>query len=75
VGINIAFIILAYFLRIFGTTIDIVIILLTATSVIATLYYSRSTQRAIKRHKINGRASIKSHKIITLSPEGFEVNN
>ncbi len=76
VSVNIGFIAMAYFLRQWGTTITIAAIMVVALSIIGFLYYSRPTRKAIRLHKINGRASIKaSHKVINLTAETADSKN
>ncbi|MGH2649152.1 MAG: glycosyltransferase family 4 protein [Ginsengibacter sp.] len=72
-SINIAFILMAYFLRFTGT--NMVILALTTTSVflVSIVYYSRYKAKTISFvHEGQNETIIKSHKILTLASETVE---
>lgn len=75
VGTNVAFIVLAFFLRHLGTTVLIGILMSIAFTLIGIIYNQRmkikfpATAKLPLEHKI-----IKSHKILTLTPKAVEVD-
>ena len=74
VGTNIAFILLAFFLRSLGTTIVIGILMTLALSLIAVIYHRRNKIKYPNKARLQLQEKIiKSHKILTLSPERMEV--
>lgn len=74
VGTNIAFIVLAFFLRNFGTTILIGILMSIAFMLIALIYHQRNKIKYPGSIKLPLEEKIiKSHKILTLAPERMEV--
>ena len=75
IGINIAFITLAYFLRFSGTTT--VILALTGVSLlfVSVVYYRRPKPKTISFPSLSPQETIiKSHKILTLAGETLEQN-
>jgi uncharacterized membrane protein len=74
VAANIAFIAIAYLLRSMGTTAVIGILLATAGSLTAVIYYLRNKTRShfIEHKKEQG--IIKRHKVLTLVPEPVEAD-
>lgn len=73
VSANIGFILLAYLLRDLGTTILSGILLATALSFIAIVYYSRSRIRLSKPGQAKERM-LKSHTVLSLAPEAVEAD-
>ncbi|MEO7766510.1 MAG: MraY family glycosyltransferase, partial [Ferruginibacter sp.] len=75
VATNIAFIGMAFFLRQFGTTIVIGLLMATAFSLIAIIYNRRTKIKFAAALKLPLEEKIiKSHKILTLAPETVEVD-
>jgi UDP-GlcNAc:undecaprenyl-phosphate/decaprenyl-phosphate GlcNAc-1-phosphate transferase len=74
VGANIAFIALAFFLRNLGSTIVIGILLASAFTFIATIYYSRPKPKIPSARTAEPKEQmLKSHKILTLAAESVEA--
>jgi len=73
VSANIAFIILAYFLRHMGTTTVLGILLVSAFIFIGVIYYSRPKNKASVKEGIANAGIIKSHKILSLASEAVEA--
>jgi len=72
---NIGFIVLAFFLRNLGTTVLIGILMSIASTLIAIIYFKREKLQSPDTTKIPVEAKIiKSHKILTLTPETVEVD-
>ena len=75
VGVNIAFIILAYFLRNLGTTTVIGILMISAFTFIGVIYYSRPKNSPIVNNSMaNSNTIIKPRKIFSLAPESVEAD-
>ena len=77
VGVNIAFIAAAYFLRFLGTTTVIGILLISAFAFIGIIYYSRPKNNTPVVSNNNAVASsniIKPRKILSLAPESIEAD-
>jgi UDP-N-acetylmuramyl pentapeptide phosphotransferase/UDP-N-acetylglucosamine-1-phosphate transferase len=73
-GTNVAFIVLALLLRGLGTTVLIGILMTTASSLIALIYYKREKTRFPSPKFPVEEKFIKSHKILTLAPEVVEID-
>ena len=75
VGTNIGFILLAFFLRSFGTTVVISLLLAISCVLIAIVYYSRPKNKltSISNMKDKNRV-INSHKILSIVPESVEAS-
>jgi UDP-GlcNAc:undecaprenyl-phosphate GlcNAc-1-phosphate transferase len=75
VGVNIAFIAAAYFLRSLGTTTVIGILLVSAFAFLGIIYYSRPKNKsAINEAAISNSNIIKPRKILSLAPESVEAD-
>jgi UDP-GlcNAc:undecaprenyl-phosphate/decaprenyl-phosphate GlcNAc-1-phosphate transferase len=75
VGVNIAFIAVAYFLRSLGTTTVIGILLVSAFAFLGIIYYSRPKNKtAINEAAISNSNIIKPRKILSLAPESVEAD-
>jgi len=75
VGVNIAFIAVAYFLRSLGTTTVIGILLVSAFAFLGLIYYSRPKNKsAINEAAISNSNIIKPRKILSLAPESVEAD-
>ena len=75
VGVNIAFITAAYFLRSLGTTTVIGILLVSAFAFLGIIYYSRPKNKsAINEAAISNSNIIKPRKILSLAPESVEAD-
>lgn len=75
VGVNIAFIAAAYFLRSLGSTTVIGILLVSAFAFIGIIYYSRPKNKsAINKNISNTTTIIKPRKILSLAPESVEAD-
>ncbi len=75
VGVNIAFIAVAYFLRSLGTTTVIGILLVSAFAFLGLIYYSRPKNKsAINEAAISNSNLIKPRKILSLAPESVEAD-
>lgn len=74
VGTNIGFILLAFFLRSLGTTMVIGILMTLALTLIGVIYQMRNKIKYPNKAKLQLQEKIiKSHKILSLSPERMEV--
>jgi len=74
VGVNIAFIAVAYFLRSLGTTTVIGILLVSAFAFLGLIYYSRPKNKsAINEAAISNSNIIKPRKMLSLAPESVEA--
>jgi UDP-N-acetylmuramyl pentapeptide phosphotransferase/UDP-N-acetylglucosamine-1-phosphate transferase len=74
VGINIGFILLAWFGRTLGTTLLLSIMLVLAFSGLAVLYYSRRRRTMVIARGLNGAAELKiSSKVVTLAKESQQA--
>lgn len=71
---NMAFIVLAYFLRHMGTTTVLGILLVSAFIFIGVIYYSRPKQKNSVKDNIKNAGIIKSHKILSLASEAIETD-
>ncbi len=75
VGVNIAFIAVAYFLRSLGTTTVIGILLVSAFAFLGIIYYSRPKNKSvINETAISNSTIIKTRKILSLAPESVEAD-
>jgi UDP-GlcNAc:undecaprenyl-phosphate GlcNAc-1-phosphate transferase len=75
VGVNIAFIAVAYFLRSLGTTTVIGILLVSAFAFLGLIYYSRPKNKsAINEAAISNSNIIKPRKMLSLAPESVEAD-
>jgi UDP-N-acetylmuramyl pentapeptide phosphotransferase/UDP-N-acetylglucosamine-1-phosphate transferase len=74
VSVNMLFIALAYFLRHLGTTALLGIILASSFVFIGIIFYSRPKKKTVVNKNVTGNAIIKSHKILSLTPESVEAN-
>ncbi|UAY51812.1 glycosyltransferase family 4 protein [Ferruginibacter albus] len=74
VGTNIIFIALAFFLRGFGTTIIIGILLSCALILTGIIYYLRPRKK-VKEKRITNDEMIKTHKIFALTPKALEAES
>lgn len=76
VGVNVAFIALAYFLRFSGTSMVILALSAGAILIVSIVYYSRPKQKPIIAGLHPAKESIfKSHKIFTLAGEPLEQDS
>ena len=73
VAANIFFIATAYFLRQYGTTTVIGILLCTGLAFIGTIYFSRPKSRTVSEEIISNTEMIKTHKVLTLASEAVEA--
>ncbi len=75
VSFNIGLILMAYFLRSFGTTIDVSILLITSCVLILLVYYLRPKKEALAKNtgQVSNQITI-SHKILSISPKSVEAN-
>jgi UDP-GlcNAc:undecaprenyl-phosphate/decaprenyl-phosphate GlcNAc-1-phosphate transferase len=75
VSTNIAFIVLAFFLRGLGTTMVVGILMSIAFSLIALVYYQRNRIKFPRVSKLRREQNIiPSHKILSLAPETVELD-
>lgn len=75
VGVNIAFIAAAYFLRHLGTTTVLGILFCGAFAFIGLVYYSRPKKQTSPKNSVSGNTSIlKPHKVFTLAQEVVEAD-
>lgn len=78
VSCNIIFIALAYFLRFYGTTMDILALSGVSLTIVSIVYYSRpkiNVKSSIRLPELNTKEIIlKSHKILTLAGDAVEQN-
>lgn len=74
VSTNIAFILLAYFLRHMGTTTVLGILLVSAFVFIGVIYFNRPKSKTAVNETIANAGIIKSHKILSLASEAVEVD-
>ena len=75
VGVNIAFIAAAYFLRSLGATTVIGILLVSAFAFIGIIYYSRPKNKsAVNKNISSSTTIIKPRKILSLAPESVEAD-
>lgn len=74
VSTNITFIAMAFFLRHFGTTPVVSILLLSALVFTGVIYFSRTKIKNEENENISSAGIIKSHKILTLSTEPVEAD-
>ena len=70
---NICLIVMAYFMRSLGTTIDISILLAVSLTLISIIYYSRTKNRAALKNKFSEGKIIRPHSILTLASETAEA--
>ena len=75
VGSNIGLILLAFFLRSWGTTVVIGILLAIACTLVAIIYYSRPKKKVPAAKDVQAKEQvIKYHKIISAAPKSVEAN-
>lgn len=75
VSTNIAFIMLAFFLRSLGTTVLIGLLMSIAATLITIIYFRREKIKSPDTDNVPFEAKIiKSHKILTLTPEAVEID-
>ena len=75
VGSNIGLILLAFFLRSWGTTVVIGILLAIACTLVAIIYYGRPKKKVPTAKNVQAKEQIiKYHKIIASAPKSVEAN-
>jgi UDP-GlcNAc:undecaprenyl-phosphate/decaprenyl-phosphate GlcNAc-1-phosphate transferase len=73
VGVNIIFIVAAYFLRNLGTTTVLGILLVSAFAFIGLVYYSRPKNKTAANKNIISNTIIKPRQVLSLAPESVEA--
>jgi UDP-GlcNAc:undecaprenyl-phosphate/decaprenyl-phosphate GlcNAc-1-phosphate transferase len=73
VGVNIVFIVAAYFLRNLGTTTVLGILLVSAFAFIGIVYYSRPKNKTPANKNIISNTIIKPRQVLSLAPESVEA--
>ena len=75
VGANIGLILLAFFLRGFGTTAVIGILMAISCTLLALIYYSRPKNKVIEMTEVQTKEQIiKYHKLVSLAPKSVEAS-
>ncbi len=75
VGANVGLILLAFFLRGFGTTAVIGILMAISCTLLALIYYSRPKNKVIEMTEVQTKEQIiKYHKVVSLAPKSVEAS-
>ena len=75
VGANIGLILLAFFLRGFGTTAVIGVLMAISCTLLALIYYSRPKNKVIEMTEVQTKEQIiKYHKVVSLAPKSVEAS-